>query len=124
MSSGLEAVKAKRVWFIHNYSIWGVSQDAEIDFSVVESVDAISTILFGSQAIGSSLQEVAYEDLTDHRGNKLPQQIDSPKVIPRSQSDQHLFIVGQESDTNFKIARNSDVTESILCDLMIIEMGA
>ena len=84
MSSGLEAVKAKRVWFIHNYSIWGVSQDAEIDFSVVESVDAISTILFGSQAIGSSLQEVAYEDLTDHRGNKLPQQIDSPKVIPRS----------------------------------------
>ena len=124
MSSGLEAVKAKRVSFIHNYSIWGVSQDAEIDFSVVESVDAISTILFGNQAIGSSLQEVAFEDLTDHRGNKLPQQIDSPRVIPRSQSDQHLFIVGQESDTNFKIARNSDVTESILCDLMIIEMGA
>lgn len=123
MNSGLEAVKAKRVWFIHDYSIWGVSQDAEIDFLVVESVDAVSTFLFGNQAIGSSLQEVAFGDLTDHRGNKLPQQIDSPRVILRSQSDQQVFIVGQESDTHFKIARNSESTESILSDLMIIEMG-
>ena len=38
MNSGLEAVKAKRVWFIHDYSIWGVSQDAEIDFLVVEAL--------------------------------------------------------------------------------------
>ncbi|RKX21916.1 MAG: hypothetical protein DRP35_03175 [Candidatus Zixiibacteriota bacterium] len=124
MNSGLEAVKAKRVWFIHNYSIWGVSQDAEIDFLAVESVDTVSTILFGNQEIGSSLQEVAFENLTDHRGNNLPQQIDSPKVIPRSLSGQNIFIVGQESDTHFKIARNSDTTESVLCDLMIIEMGA
>lgn len=123
MSSGLEAIKAKRVWFVHDYSIWGVSQDAEIDFVVVESVDN-ATYLFGSQAIGSSLQEVAFGDLTDHRGNKLPQQINSPRVILRSQSDQNVFIVGQENDTHFKIARNSDATEAVLTDLMIIEMGA
>jgi len=123
MNSGLEAVKAKRVGLIHNYSIWGVSQDAEIDFLVVESVDAVSTFLFGNQAIGSSLQEVAFENLTDHRGNKWPQQIDSPRVIIRSQSDQQVFIVGQESDTHFKIARNSESTESFLSDLMIVEMG-
>jgi hypothetical protein len=123
MISGLESVKSKRIWFVPEFSVWGLSQEGQIDYLVVEQDDSDKNIFLGSIALGSSLQEVSFCNLTDHRGNTLPSSIDSPKVIPRSRSEQAVFIVGEESNTSFRIARDPDAVEPVMVDLLIMEMG-
>jgi len=78
MISGLDAVKSKRTWFVPDVC-WGVSQEATVDFLTVEEVDSVKSVLAGSLPIGSSLQEIAFSDLRDHRGNPLPDTIASPQ---------------------------------------------
>ena len=123
MISGLESVKSKRVWFVPEFSVWGLSQEGLVDFMMVEQDDSDKKIFFGSIAIGSSLQEVSFSNLTDHRGNALPSSIDSPRVIPRSRTLEAVFVVGDESDTSFKIARDPEALEPVMVDLLIMEMG-
>ena len=123
MISGLESVKSKRVWFVPEFSVWGLSQEGQVDYLVVEQDDTDKNIFLGSIAIGSSLQEVSFCNLTDHRGNALPASIDSPRVIPRSRSQEAVFVVGDESDTSFKIARDPEAMEPVMVDLFIMEMG-
>ncbi|MDF1544480.1 MAG: hypothetical protein P1R58_05190 [bacterium] len=123
MISGIDAVKSKRIWFVENLSVWGSQQDAEFDFLAVEEADSVQSIHFGSLSIGSSLQQVNYSDLTDHRGNQLPDSINTPRVIPRTHTGSPVFVVGTESDTGFRIAHDDGSNATVVCDLMIIEMG-
>ncbi len=124
MNNALNAVKSKRIWFIPDFSTWGVSQEAEIDFALVEGVDSEQNLFYGNQPIGASLQKVNFSDLVDHRGNPLPAEIDSPKVIPRSKTSEPIFIVGKESSNDFNIARSHESSGPVPGDLMIIEMGS
>ena len=123
MISGLETIKSKRIWFVGNLTVWGSQQDAQIDFLITEEADSIQSIHFGSLAIGSSLQQVSFSDLIDHRGNSLPDSINTPRVIPRSHGNNTVFIIGTETDSEFRIAHDAADTGSVTCDLMIIEMG-
>ena len=123
MISGIEAVKSKRIWFVENLSVWGSQQDAQLEYLTVEEADSVQTIHFGSLAIGSSLQQVSFSDLSDHRGNKLPDSINTPRVIPRTHTGSPVFMVGTESDTGFRIAHDDSSNDTVVCDLMIIEMG-
>ena len=122
MISGLDAVKSKRTWFVPDVCIWGVSQEATVDFLTVEEVDSVKSVLAGSLPIGSSLQEIAFSDLRDHRGNPLPDTIASPQVMPMSKSDMAVFVVGRETDATFRIARDSRATGPVTADLVIVEM--
>lgn len=124
MLSGLEKVKSKRIWFVSDFSVWGVANEGEIDYLVVEEVDTTQTLLFGTLGIGSSLQEVSFADLKDNRGNSLPSTISKPVVIPRMKEEKSVFLVGTETSVGFKIARDSSSALPIKTDLLIIEMGS
>lgn len=124
MISGIEKALSKRIWFVPGLSIWGTPVDGEIDYLAVEEADSTQTLFFGQLGIGASLQTVSFSELSDHRGNTLPSTIDSPRVMPRSKSDIAVFVVGEESVSNFNIARDAAAVGPGLADLIIIEMGS
>lgn len=66
---------------------------------------------------------MAFSDLTDHRGNQLPSTIASPRVIIRPRSSDTAFVISEESETNFKIARDPDASGPVTVDLLVVEMG-
>jgi len=123
MISGLEKVKSHRLWFVPQFSAWGLADWSEVEFLVAEEVQSTTSILYGAIAIGDAAQQVTFGDLTDHRGNQLPAAIDSPRVIVRPRSVETAFVVGEESDQGFKIARDPDAPGPVMVDLFVIEMG-
>ena len=123
MIAGLEKVKSRRVWFIPNFIVWGLPVWGEIEFLAVEQVASDKAVFYGSLDIGDTAQQVAFSDLTDHRGNPLPSTISSPRVLVRLRSQEAVFVVGEESDTTFKIARDPDASGPVTVDLLVVEMG-
>ena len=123
MISGLEKIKSHRVWFVPEFSVWGLAGWSEIEFVVQEQVQSITSVLYGTINIGDVTQHVTFADLTDHRDNKLPQTLTSPRVIVRSRSIETAFVVSGESTEGFKMARDPDASGPVLVDLLIIEMG-
>ncbi len=124
MLNGLPYPNSRRIWFVPNMTIWGMPSLGEIRFLVVEKIDSTTSVLYGSGDIGPAQQEIAFADLVDHRGNNLPATLDSPKVIPRPRDQHAVFVVGQESDVKFKIARDPDTPTAVTTDLFIMEMGS
>jgi hypothetical protein len=123
MISGLERAKSHRVWFVPEFSAWGLAGWSEIEFVVQEQVQSTTSVLYGTIDIGDVAQQVIFANLTDHRGNQLPTSLSSPRVIVRPRSVETVFIVGEESTQGFKIARDPDASGPVLVDLLIIEMG-
>jgi hypothetical protein len=119
----LERITAKRTWFVPDILICGTPSLGELEFLACEGV-ANSNIYFGTADIGVSVQEIEFSYLTDHRGNQLPAEISAPRVIIRSRSTTPVFLIGAETDTSFKIARDPNASASVMTDLYIIEMGA
>ncbi len=123
MISGLERAQSHRIWFVPEFSVWGLAGWSEIEFIVTEQVQSITSVLFGSIDIGDVSQQVMFAGLTDHRGNTLPGSLSAPRVIVRPRSIDRAFVVGNESSEGFKIARDPDAAGPVLTDLLIIEMG-
>lgn len=123
MLSGLDRAQTRRMWFVPEFEIWGLAEWGTADYLIVERVGAESTIGYGSHSLGGDAQAVAFEDLTDHRGNSLPTTIDAARVIVRPRSSQNVFVVGNESETGFKLARDSAAAGPVTADLLIVEMG-
>ncbi len=123
MISGLERAKSHRIWFVPEFSAWGLAGWSEIEFVVQEQVQSTTSVLYGAIDIGDVAQQVTFANLTDHRGNPLPQSLSSPRVIVRPRSVETAFVVGEESTEGFKIARDPDASGPVLVDLLIIEMG-
>ncbi len=117
-----EAV-SHRMWFVPNIAVWGLPGLGEIGFVVVEQVGSDKTVLYGSVNPGGGEQTVLYADLVDHRGNNLPNEIESPKVIVRSHGSDAAFVVGSESVKSCRLARDPEAPSVVSADLMIIEMG-
>ena len=123
MIAGLERVKSRRVWFVPGFVVWGLSSAGEIAFITTESVGGTTSVLYGETSVGQADQEVLYKDLTDFRGNKLPDEIESPRVMPRSRSEHVTFVAEPETNSSFKIARDPEGPATVTVDLMIMEMG-
>ncbi|MBN1211421.1 MAG: hypothetical protein JXA92_02480 [candidate division Zixibacteria bacterium] len=123
MLSGLEKLKTRRAWLVPDFSIWGLPALGETEFLLVENVDNNRGVFFNIVNLTDTVQEVAFNQLTDHRGNQLPAEISAPLVIPRSKSDVPVFVVGTESDSQFKIARAAGDEKPVTADLLVMEMG-
>jgi hypothetical protein len=123
MIAGLEKVTSRRTWFVPNVVIWGLPVWQEIEFLAVEEVTTDKSVFYGSLDIGDTAQQVSFSDLTDHRGNQLPATISSPSVLVRTRSQWAAFVIGEESDASFKIARDPEASDPVAVDLMVIEMG-
>ncbi|MFH2050150.1 MAG: hypothetical protein ABIJ12_11945, partial [bacterium] len=91
---------------------------------ILEQTGSDKAILYGQAGVGDGSQSVAFSDLTDHRGNTLPDSINSPRIIVRSHGENAVFIVGTEKSSSFKIARDPESENNVTVDLMVIEMGS
>ena len=121
---GIANVLSRRIWFVPGFEVWGLPGLGEVEYLVLEQTGSDKTILYGETGVGDGSQSVAFNDLTDHRGNNLPANINSPKVITRSHDENAAFIVGTEKSNSFKIARDPNSENNVTVDLMVIEMGS
>ncbi len=123
MLSGLEKVKSHRMWFVPGFMVWGLPGLEDAEYLAFEETPSSSSIFFAETDICDAGQLVAYSQLTDHRGNNLPETISAPKVFPRARGTEPVFIVGEENSQSFRIGRDSDASGPVTVDLLIVEMG-
>ena len=124
MLSGLEKLKTRRAWLVPDFMVWGLPALGDMEFLLVENVDNNRSVFFNAVDLADTVQEVSFDQLTDHRGNQLPAEISAPLVVPRSKSDVSVFVVGKESDSKFKIARATGDENPATADLLIMEMSS
>ena len=123
MNYGYAAATARRVWFVPNFVVWGLPVWGEVELLMIESVDGSKSIGYNAASLSDTAQQVDYADLTDHRGNQLPDSIPSPRVIVRPRGADAVFVTGSETDSSFKIAHDPDAGGPVTVDLLIVEMG-
>jgi hypothetical protein len=123
MIPGLERVLARRAWFVPDLVVWGTPSMGEQDFLITDTVDGVKTVYYGSAPLGQSEQEVLYCELTDHRGNQLPDELASPRVFIRPKSATSAFVVGMETSERFVVARDPDADGPVTVDLTVVEYG-
>ena len=122
MFSGIHAVPSRRVWFVEDFLVWGLPGLGESEFLVSESHNGVTSVLFGGATIGGPSQEVLFSQLSDHRGNILPSTIDNPRIILRPKEPRTAFVVGRESESSFKIARDPEAGGPVTVDMLVIEL--
>ena len=122
MNITLDYLRGRRVWLVKNFCVWG--EYSAVDFLLVhtEIGETSKRIMLDRVSLGGEEQEVSFDSLYDFKGNQLPQQIVSPKVLSLPLNEV-LCIVIEESDSSFKIAKGSNSTENGLVDLLILELG-
>lgn len=112
----------RRTWFVPGLRVWGSPSSFTIDFLVAEQPES-SAVCYGTGHVGDLAQIITWAELVDSRGNHLPDTLDAPRVIVRPRSGDAAFVVGQEDERSFKIARAADSTEAVTVDLLVLEMG-
>lgn len=111
------------MWVVPNIVVWGLAGLGEVEYLIIEQVDAIKSMSFGSAGIGNTAQSVSFDTLKDVRGNLLPTTIKKPLVTARSQNESQVFVIGTETDTGFRIARDPAAKSPVTVDLIITELG-
>ena len=122
MNITLDFLRGRRVWLVKNFCVWG--EYSAVDFLLVhtETEETSKRIMLDRVSLGGKEQEVSFDSLYDFRGNQLPQQIVSPKVLSLPLNEVSSLVI-EESDSSFKIAKGSNSTENGLVDLLILELG-
>ncbi len=121
--AGIESVTARRMWFVPELSVHGLAGWGQVDYLALEKVNDTSSVLYGSAGLGDEAQTVRYDSLHDHRGNQLPSIINNARVIIRPRGVEASFVVGTESESSFKVARDATTASPVMVDLLIVEMG-
>lgn len=124
MIAALERINARRVWFVPEVEVWGLPASTTIEFLTLEQVESNKTVGYTEMGIGESAQLLSFSALIDHRGNSLPPTIQTPRVLVRSRGTESAFVVGQETDSAFKLARDPATSGPVTVDLLVIEMGS
>ena len=122
MNITLDFLRGRRVWLVKNFCVWG--EYSAVDFLLVhtETEETSKRIMLDRVSLGGKEQEVSFDSLYDFRGNQLPQQIVSPKVLSLPLNEVSSLVI-EESDSSFKIAKGSNSSENGLVDLLILELG-
>jgi hypothetical protein len=124
MSQGYAIANSKRSWYISDFYVWGTAGWGEFEYILIENIDSVQSVFINIVTIGDNAQEVSFIDLVDYRGNQLPDNIVKPKVFIKPRSENTVFLVGEESNNKFKIARQANASGPVKTDLYIVEMGA
>ncbi len=111
------------MWLVPNFVVWGLVGLGGVEYLSIEQVDSTKSVSFGSSGIGDTAQTVNFSNLTDVRGNALPATIKRPLVTARSQSESPVFVMGSETNSGFKIARDVSAVGPVTVDLIITELG-
>jgi len=123
MNAGLEKVTARRVWFVPDFAVWGLSSLGEHDYLALEGVNDTISAYHASITVGESDQQVRFAELLDHRGNHLPAALASPRVFLRTHGEESAFVVGRETSQSFRVARDGDSPRPVTVDLLVVELG-
>ncbi len=102
--------------------VYGTLGAVELLLLRSESTPTSKRVIFENAVLGGVEQVLFYQNLTDQRGNKLPQKLKSPKVVVLPKTGIAAVIVGEESEQLFRLAKTGG-TDNALVDLLIIEMG-
>ncbi|MCI0531016.1 MAG: hypothetical protein L0Y74_03590 [candidate division Zixibacteria bacterium] len=121
MNVTLDYLRSRRIWTVNGFSVWGEYSSVSLIFLMSEIGSGSSRILFVRETLGGMEQVVDFDQLTDQKGNQLPSTISNPKVIPLQKNDVTCLIVGQESQTGFKIAKLDQTPTPGVVDLLIVE---
>lgn len=120
----LSYLKSRRLWVVRDILVWGLATDARFFYLAGETVDSTGRLMFGNSDIGGAAQDIQFSDLIDFRGNNLPASIDSPRVLLRPRTAWLAYLIGEESNSGFRLARDPQAPGSISVDMFIYEMGA
>lgn len=121
MNSTLAYLRGRRAWLVENFTVWGTDSEAELHLAITEIVDSDKRVGYWHVALEGSRQEVAFADLSDNRGNALPQQIKKPAVVIIPRGKTGAFLKSVLGETGFIIARSDDENSSTTVDMMIFE---
>ena len=121
--TGYALANTKRSWYIPNLNVYGTVGWGEFEYIIGEDVNSTISVLFNSISIGDNAQQILFQNLVDHKGNNLPEQLANPKVLVKQKSDMSAYVVGDESNVGFKIVRSDLATNPVPVDLYVIEMG-
>lgn len=119
-----ENILVRRAWFVPGLAVYGLPSADTVGYLVVQRHGAEATVFHAEARTGESSQVVPFASLTDHRGNPLPESINTPRVIIRPRSAETAFLTREESNREFAIARDPETTGPVTVDLLIMEMGA
>ena len=119
----LSYLRGRRLWVIRDYSVYGLDIGAGLQLAAVENIESSDRVIFGDFGVGETAQDIRFSDLTDFRGNQLPEKIDSPKVVIRFQSRFPVYMVGHESDYGLRVVRDPSAPGPIKADFFIFELG-
>lgn len=119
----LAYLKARRMWFVRDFQVWGSSGESELFYLGVERVAGAARVMFGCSTAGENMQDVAFGNLIDARGNALPAVIQDPRVMVTRRSAYGAYVVGEESSVGFRIARDPSAPGAVSVDLVVIETG-
>jgi hypothetical protein len=123
MNITLDYLRGRRTWAVPKFVVWGDWSLASFLLLYTETGETTKRVVLAKNNLGGLDQIVAFSDLYDFRGNKLPETIAQPKVMVMPKNEVNCFVVGTETDTGFRIARFSGSERTGLVDLMIVEMG-
>jgi hypothetical protein len=108
---------------VRDFQIYGTTDEARFLYLGIENVETANRVMFGTSGINGTVQDIHFADLIDFRGNSLPESISSPKVLIRFHSPYGAYLVGEESSTGFRVARDIKAPGPVCVDLFIYEMG-
>lgn len=123
MNTTLAYLRSRRAWLVENIAVWGTDQDAAIHMAAIEQVGSDVRLGWWAVSLGGQFQDIAFADLTDNRGNSLPDTINNPVVIIIPKAKTGAFVKVINGDSGFTIARNDDDASPVPVDFMIFEMG-
>ncbi len=122
MNITLDYLRGRRIWLVRNFSVWGKYSVFEVLFVNTELAGGYKRIVFNRDDLGEEAQVVEFSSLFDYKGNQVPSEIKSPKVLVLLKNEIFCLVM-EESNYGFRIARVGSSTENGLVDLLIIELG-
>ena len=112
----------RRLWVIRDFNVWGTSDNIGLRMLTTKNIDGKERVYFEQAQIGDDVQEVLFTELTDWRGNSLPEQIDQPQIAVLPRSKYNAFVIGEQFSTGFRIGRDSSAIKPVPVDLLIYEL--
>jgi hypothetical protein len=123
MSDTLNYLLAKRMWWVSGVNVWGTIAAFEPQIVVTEMEDTTKRIVHARVALGGSTQKLAFGDMLDAKGNKLPELLANPRVLPIAKGGIPVIVQGSEDGKSFTLAKAAPTAQIAVADLLIIEMG-
>lgn len=119
----LDYLRGRRMWLVQNFVVWGGCCGEDFFFLYTQVDSQGKRIVFNKTFLGGETQDVSFPSLYDFKGNQLPAAINHPKVVVLPKKELFCFVLGSETESDFKIAKEKGSKEDGLVDLLIVEMG-